>query len=139
MKLENVLDGCVTEDGFSLYHIDGSKQKTSKSKLLEGFNCDTIDDMHIDHVSIVDIGLATPADDREAHKCEDAEYTWNNYLHKISIIVCSRHGKELQCPKYIPRASDTFPQHQISLQSCQMLGTKNQVTEIGESAHDRKC
>ena len=97
IQLESVLESRVTEECLSLYNVDGSMRKTGKSKLLELFNLDPVDEEPRDHVSLVDMGmiwrLATPTpEDREARKRDGTEYRWSDYLEKICAIILSRHA-----------------------------------------------
>ena len=76
IQLESALEGRVTEECLSLYNVDGSMQKTAKSKLLELFNLDPIAEIPLGHVSLADMGLiwrlAIPTpQDREARKQDD--------------------------------------------------------------------
>ena len=87
----------MTEECLSLYNVDGSMHKTAKSKLLELFNLDPVDEEPENFVSLVDMGLiwrlATPTpEDRETRKRDGSEYRWSDYLDKISNIILSRHA-----------------------------------------------
>jgi len=87
IKLESALKRRVTEECLSMYNVDGSMRKASKSTLLQ---------QPRDHISLVDMGLmwrlATPTEeDREASKRDGSQYRWRNYLGKICCIIFSRH------------------------------------------------
>ncbi|MES9880814.1 MAG: hypothetical protein ABW185_08030 [Sedimenticola sp.] len=96
-QLESALEGRVTEEGLSLYNVDGSMRKTAKSNLLQLFNLDPVVEKPSDYVSLVDMGLiwrlATPTpEDREARKRDGSDYKWSDYLDKICNIILSRHA-----------------------------------------------
>ena len=97
IKLESALEGRVTEECLSVYNVDGSMRKTSKSKLLQLFNLDPVGGQPKGHISLVDMGLiwrlATPTpEDREAKKRDGSEYRWEDYLNKMCSLITSRHG-----------------------------------------------
>ena len=97
IQLESDYERRVTQECLSLYNVDGSMRKTAKSKLLEVFSLEPVDEEPQDHVSLVDMGLiwrlATPTpDDREARKRDGSEYCWSDYLDKICAIIFSRHA-----------------------------------------------
>ena len=52
IQLESALERRVTEECLSLYNVDGSMRKSVKSKLLELFNLDPVDEEPRDHVSL---------------------------------------------------------------------------------------
>ena len=74
VTLEQILENRVTEECLSMNYVDGSKRKTTKSKLLETLNMNNvIHELQGDYSSIVDMGmiwrLAIPTPvDRESAK-----------------------------------------------------------------------
>ena len=96
IQLDEALEGRVTEECLSMYNVDGSMRKTSKSLLLQLFQLNPVLEKPHDFISIVDMGLiwrlATPnSEDRETRKRDGSEYRWNDYLDKILSIIISRH------------------------------------------------
>ena len=79
MQLESALEWRITEECLSMYNVDGSMRKTSKSKLLQKFDLHPVAEKPRDHISLVDMGLiwrlATPSsEDREAIKRDGLQY-----------------------------------------------------------------
>ena len=65
----------MTEECLSMYNVDGSMRKISKSKLLHRFNLDPVPEKPHYHISLVDMGLiwqlATPTpEDLEVRKMD---------------------------------------------------------------------
>ena len=97
INLESALEGRVTEECLSLYNVDGSMRKTVKSKLLEHFDLEPVEEVPQEYVGLVDMGLiwrlATPTpEDRETKKRDGSDYCWGDYLNKICMILFSRHA-----------------------------------------------
>ena len=96
LHLEEALDGRVIEECLSVYNIDGSMRKSSKSKLLGLFKLDPVGERPRYHISLVDMGLiwrlATPTPiDCEARKQDGTDYSWKDYLDKICAITISSY------------------------------------------------
>ena len=94
-SLETLLEGRVTDECLSMFNIDGSMRKTSKSKILQGFVRNPETNLE-SYISVIDMGLiwrlATPtSDDRDVKRRCGSDYKWQDYLNKIVSIVFSRH------------------------------------------------
>ena len=101
LTLDQILENRVTEECLSMYYVDGSKRKTTKSKLLETLNMsNVIPELQADYSSIVDMGmiwhLAIPTpEDRESAKRDGRQYLWKDYLDKVVNLAYSRHPRAI--------------------------------------------
>ena len=89
IKLETVLRWRVTEECLSLFNVNGSMNRTCKSKFLHKFLLPVSEKPH-DYISFIDMGLnwhlATPShEDRESKRWEGLQYRWSDYLDKNAI------------------------------------------------------
>ena len=92
LSLEQILKNRITDEWLSMFHVDGSKRKTTKCKLFECLNMTNVVLELNEYSSIVDMGmiwyLAIPnTEDREASKRDGRLFSGVIIL----IRLCSRH------------------------------------------------
>ena len=97
IKPESALEGRVTEECPSIFHVDGPMRKTGKSKLLQLLSMEPVTEIPQGYSSLLDMGLicqlATSApEDHEAKRRDGSEYRLVDYLDKIFVIITSRHA-----------------------------------------------
>ena len=70
LSLEHILEFRLTEECMSMYYEDGSKRRSTKNRLLQHLNYNTVD-IPKEYISIVDMGFIwclTTAEGRETTK-----------------------------------------------------------------------
>ena len=87
LSLEQILEFRLTEECLSMYYADGSKRRSTKSRLLQHLNLNTVD-IPKEYISIVDMGFIwclTTAEDRETTKRDGHAFLLSDYWEKVDL------------------------------------------------------
>jgi hypothetical protein len=101
LKLEDVLQHCITVECLSIFNVNGTMQKVQKSKLQEKLTMTPIPEPDV-YTSIVDMGLiwhlATPTTE-DRGKGDGTKYTWGDYAEKVvhSVLTRHKHAEQIIC------------------------------------------
>lgn len=87
LQLEDAFETRITEECLSQYIVDGPMCKTVKSKFIESFNLEDVNEKPESYVGVVDLGLiwrlASPtSEEHESKRRHGTAYCWNDYLQK---------------------------------------------------------
>ena len=98
LKLEQVLQHCVTIECLSIFNVNGTMQKVQKSKLQEKLAMTPIPEPAV-YTSIVYIGLiwhlaAPTTEGRE--KTDGTKYTWGDYAQNQVVCSVTRRHKNAE-------------------------------------------